>query len=331
MIKIVLSLLFALVLTGCSSYSFLKNDEFNKKIDGVKQDLSAQIEAKNAQIIQQQVELLTAKEDMSKEAAGHIYGALTANYMKISPDRIDSVERVRMEAAFAKLPTPDAKTLIQERQELVKELDEKNTTLAQLEQTYKEKINEAAKQKEVIAKQEEAIKTTEKEKIAIKDQASKSIEELRVKQDEANKQIISNQQEDIKAKEAKEKLIRILIYVFTGVGVAVGIIAYLLKSVELAGFSAISIGLAILVAFMQPWQIVSAVLVMFGLMWLGYHRKYNREKQTKLAVIGAVQERKVEDPEGYNNGLKKNLEDWFKNDPKGEKNVEQSLKELNLK
>lgn len=331
--KIALCLLFIVAVfgVGCQNYGFIKKDEFDKKIDAVKTELADKLEGKNQEIIKEQTALIRYKDGMAKDAAGFLYGALAANYLRVNPDRIDYIQRVRMEAAFAKLPSPDAQVLLDERKALTTELDEKNTTLAQLEKKYKDKEDEAKKQKEIIAAKEKDIQDKEAEKTKLVKDAADKTEALRKAQHEKDQEIIAKQTEDLKAKEAREKQIRILIYIFTGVGVAAGIAAYLLKSLELGGVAAIAIGLAVLVAVMEPWQLIASILAMFGLIWLGFYRKYRREKSTKENVIGAVQEAKQMASEEYKNILQPKLKEWFAQDKKGEKHVEETLKELNLK
>jgi hypothetical protein len=332
--KFVLSMLAAIIIffsVGCSTYGLINKDEFDKKIDTIKVELASQLEGKNQEIIADQKKLILYKDGMAKDAAGFLYGALSANYMKTNPDRIDYIQRVRMEAAFVKLPTPDAQTLIDEKKALSKELDEKNMSISQLEQKYKEKEDEAKKQKEIIAAQEESIKSKEAEKTKLQQEASAKEIELRKTQSEKQREVIAKQTEDLKAKEARERQIRILIYVFTGVGLLTAIGAYALKSLELAGVSAGCFSLAMLCAVLSPLQLAFSALAILLLTGFGLWRKYNKEKQTNIRVIGAVQEAKQENPEAYNSVLKDKLADWFKDHPKGEKHVEETLKELNLK
>lgn len=246
-------------------------------------------------------------------------------------DQFDLAEIKGQEVAIKALPEPTLE-------------DYRKTTETQRKLLSKQAEEIAKGKKEIEAQKQRAEESKLAQKKALEEKATiekqkKDAEvEFNKKKEELNNQIVKEKNEKIAETEARVKeeqdkkdLQKLIVKILMIFGVIAAVAAVVIKS-PTAGFaSAGAIALAISVSFLPMWALIVGLVLVFAMLALPIIIKYFEKHRALKNVVGATQDYKVQNPEAYKNGLKKNLEEWHEGDKKSVNTVEKTLKELNLK
>lgn len=333
-----------LFLTSCTTFDSIlqKKPKVDWEAEKAKleQKYKTQADAKVKEIEAAQ----KAKEEKEKanltEASGLAYGILQLSDLKPQDQRSrpDSLINFKSKELVTRLPDLTTAQIMKINDELKKELDEKNTTIAQLQQKYSEAMAQANKDKEAIEAIKKDIENRKGELAAIEGQkreAQFALEEARRKQAEleARESALREQQ----AKERQE-LVKLLIKIFVGVGVGCALGAYAFKSLWLAAGAAGAFGLSVFIAFLEPWMVITAGTVIVVSIAVGLILKLNKaqsnaQKEKELAdrLVGGLFEMQGSmTKEEYQQKFEPIIKDWIKDMPELEDDIQRKLKELNL-
>lgn len=329
------------LLTGCNTDSFtIKTDTsvYDKKIEQLGIQMDQKLEAKAKEIVTAQDTKQVKIDENLQNAAGLAYGIYYLNGKILLPNRTDSLIRFKAIELVTRLPALTPQQLIQENDDLKKDLDETLTTIAALDAKYNTSLEQAKKDKAAIDEAQITIDQKKKDLEAIKIAKQKALTELQTQRHLNDQQKINQANQNAANAEDRKALIALLIKIFVGASIASAVGAYAIRSIILVGVAAGFLGLSIFVAFVEPWIVITAGCVIGGLAILGIAVKFYETHKAKLAsddfgerVAGAVQEYKTKVGDShFASTLAPHLSAWT-NDAKGfEGQLEGKLKKLNL-
>jgi hypothetical protein len=304
--KILIVILGALFLTGCSHIAnragYQKVEVAQAQIERLKVESVRALAAKEAEIKQGLSQVIDNQGIQIQNAANSLWGAKLTRPLYTEETRVMLITFNRIDEAMAALgvgPTLEAMRVEQER--LVKELDEKQTSLAELQRAH----NDVVKEKEGLvaetALSKEQVILLEAEKIRIQKEYDDNIilaqGELSKLQDKLlDAEGIAKARHE--AIEKNKRLAMSVLGVLSIVGLFIGLYLPLLKK-QAFTFSAITGAGAILIIFMQPshFAVLFTIAIILGLYFL--FRKVGVISQSAANSFNAIQEFKEKEPEKY--------------------------------
>jgi len=340
----ILSLLFCLLLAGCNTldnYILVKpKRDWDKEKLAIQQEYAAKTDTAIKEIESKQQQKDTLQQDNLRKASGLAYGIMQLSEVRpqLERSRPDSLINFKSKELVSRLPDLPGEEILKINEELRRELDEKNTTLNELQKNYNKALQDSQKDKlalkeiadEIQARKLE-LQNIEKQKM----QAEALLADQRHKADQAEKSKLAQL---AKNEESKKELLKYLIKIFIGIGVLCAIGAYAMRSLLLAGAAAIAFALSVSIAFIETWMIVLGgclvlLTIVGGISYKLYqtYKKQKLEKDLADRLVGGIQEYKEKNG---NNKFKSELggfiNDWFKDKPELKTEVDKKLKELNL-
>lgn len=276
-----------------------------------------------------------------QKASGLAYGILQLSEIKPEQERTrpDTLINFKSKELVSRLPNLPVEEILKINEELKKELDEKNTSLIELQKKYNEALKQAELDKKAIAaiQQEIITKKGELDQIQKELQAARLAKE--VEQRKAAEIQADKERREKEAAEKREEVIKYLIKIFIGIGVLAAIGAYALRSIWLAAASAGAFGLSVFIAFVEPWVIIVSgitiiVCVLAGIFVKLYKTNKEKEVEKELSdrLVGSIEESKKRlGPEKFKTEMAPIIDDWIKDMPQLKGKIDDKLKELNLK
>lgn len=340
----VLLVVFCLMLTGCNMldrYIVIKpkHDWENEKL-AIQQEYASKADATIKDIQAKQKDKEELSQANLRKASGLAYGIMQLSEIKLQSERTrpDNLINFKSKELVTRLPDLPGEEILRINEELRKELDEKNTTLQQLQKSYNQALEQSQKDKQALQQINDEINAKKLELENIDKQKTKAellLAEQRHKADEAEKSKLAQQ---AKSEESRKELIKYLIKIFVGVGVLCAIGAYAMRSFILGGAAAIAFGLSVSIAFIETWMIILAgclilITIVAGIGYKLYqtHKNELNEKELANRLVGGIQNFKEKiGNEKFKADLAPHIEDWLKDKPELKSTIDKKLKELNL-
>lgn len=310
-----------------------KKIEIEKEFKAKTDNLLKEIEAKQKDKDQKDLANL-------QKASGLAYGIFQISEIKPieSRTRPDNLINFKSKELITRLPSLPVEEILKVNEELKRELDEKNTTLNDLQKKYEQILIQAEKDKQLISSIQSEIEKKKDELKSIdnaKTQAELSLESARRKSAEL---IAAEQAKKAEEDSKKAELIKYLIRIFVGIGVAASIAAYATRSLILGGGAAGAFSLSIFIAFLEPWMIITAgtillMVILFGIgfKWYQTYKDKINEKELSDRLVGGIEEFKSKiGQDKFNNELAPHIQEWMQDKPELKQKVKSKLKELNL-
>lgn len=336
---------FCLLFTGCANmldnYPVFKpkKDWENEKLK-IQQEYAAKTDATIKDIeLKQRDKDLNMQANLQK-ASGLAYGILQLSEIKPNQERTrpDNLINFKSKELVTRLPDLPGEEILKINDELRKELDEKNTTLQQLQKNYSQALEQSQKDKLALKQINEEIELKKQELQSIEKQktsAELQLADQRQKADAAEKAKLA---ELAKNEESKKELIKYLIKIFVGVGVLCAVGAYAMRSLMLAGAAALAFGLSVSIAFIETWMIILAgclilITIVAGIGYKLYqtHKNEINEKELSDRLVGSIQNFKEKiGSDEFKTKLGVHIEDWIKDKPELRSTIDKKLKDLNL-
>lgn len=338
----ILSIIIAGFLSGCNltDYVFMPKKDW----DAEKAKLEKMYGDKAAAAIKE-IELERKnKEDAESvnlhKAAGLSYGIYTLSELKPVEQRSrpDTLINLKSKELVTRLPGLTTEELMAVNDELKKELDEKNTTIADLQKKYNDAMAQAEKDKANIAAIQQQIDSKKAELAQIekdKSQAEQDLADARHKADEKDKLLLA---EKASNKAAEEALKAMLIKIFIGISIGCAVAAYALRSFILAAAAAAALGISLFIVYLEPWMVFTgggiiavAILGGIGYKWYQTHKAHLSEKSLADSLVGSIQDFKNKiGVDKFKQDFAPHIQEWIKSVPGAEDKIQAKLKELNL-
>jgi len=302
--KIILFSFFVL-LSGCNSISSKLGYVEKSK---AAQELSLVIEKKQHDIELANQKILAAKDSEMEQLEGNfqqnadeLYGAQIALEVETIKSRPVEIASTHVIAAAAFGPKPSVDGVLKQQELLKKELDIAKVTNEDLQKRLNATLDEAGAAHKLLDEKTKKVTQVIKDKQDIEKINDEKISAAQSKLNDANGKIISQQNEDLKSKEARNKERMWLIGIFTFVGIALGIAAIfapVLKKQFGIG-AAVSLGIAIGIVLIPQWVITTVACVLFTILiiWVAYDIVVANRAASN--TYRAIQDIKVNKPEVF--------------------------------
>lgn len=322
---ILLSIYLCLFLTGCGTRIGELVTGKNAKLAEIEQ-LKAEYSADTAKRVKEVAEakdlVIQGKDKQIERGAQAMYAADLTFHTIPKPIRTDILVNQYVNEGWTALgkAMPDAATMVQINERLQRELDEKQTSLEQLQKNHQIAVTENQKLVDATKAWEEKLKAAEKQQEVA---AKKYQDQIGVKQAEViglQEKIIALEKERADT-QASIQAIKMKLCMITG-ALALACLAGSIWSpvfkekfaVGAAAFGLLSLG----ILYIQPWHIgVAAGVALLGFaVWMT--RDHFKEKEAATDVYRAIESIKNKSKETYNTLIKPELKQWIvKYDTKG--------------
>lgn len=330
-------------LTGCN---YLDNYRvmFRKDWEQEKQKIESKHKSDTAALLQDinnQQKIKEQKEQTNlQKASGLAFGINQISEIKPADQRSrpETLINLKSRDLVTLLPALSPEDVLKVNEELRKELDEKLTSLKDLQKKYDDSIDENIKSKNEIAilatdisKKQDQIKTLEADKQSALLQLA---DKIKISDEEANRKLKA----ELEQKEQRDELIKYLIKIFVGIGVLASIGAYAVRSITLTTAALAAFTFSAVIAFLKPWMMITGgvivlVSIVAGIIIHLYTVNKNRleEKQIADNLVGSIEEFKSKiGNEKFKQDLAPYIKDWMKDIPKADDKIKGKLKDLNL-
>lgn len=317
-----------LFLTSCN---YVASRTGYQSVEKAKQELAQMeeagrkaVEAKEAEIKNKLEEVIKKQVAQIQQAANNLYGASLTRPLYEQETRVLLITFNRIDEAKSALGVgPTLEAMKQEQERLVKELDEKQTSLADLKKAHEKIVYANEKLVEETKTSKELITALENEKTKIEKDTKDAIiakgKDLSALQEKlTNAETINKEQ--LAYIEKNKRLAMSVLGVISIAGLFIGLYLPLFKK-QAFTFSAITGAGGVAVIFVTPlhFAIVFSIAILIGLYFL--FRKVRIVSQSAANVINGVQEFKENHAEKYES-LRPILEEYNKTYTKDGKKVE---------
>ncbi len=342
--KLTVLLILSVFLSGCQLFDKYvtfgpKKDWDTEKVKIQKEyDEKYQKEIKTLKDLQSQKD--KKEEDNLQKASGLAYGIYQLSELKPTDlrSRPDSLINLKSKELVNRLPNLPTEEILKINEELKKELDEKITSLNDLQKKYNEALAQAEKDKQIIIGIQNEIKVRQDELKNIEKAKVNAELELETARRKTAEIEASEQARKAEDEAKKAELIKYLIRIFVGLGVGASIAAYATRSLILGGAAAGAFTLSIFIAFLEPWMIIVsgsvlliAVLTGIGVKWHQTYMDKIGEKELSDRLVGSIEEFKSKMGEDkFKNELAPHIQEWIQDMPELKGKIKSKLKELNL-
>lgn len=306
---------------GCQSIQrrltalFTNQAQTEQQIADIKKEYEGKIEAKEKEVSQAKDRVIAGKDAQMKEAANAMFGANSVFQLIPTPVRTDLMINNFVNEGWKSLgnTAPDYPTLVKINERIKKELDEKVTTLADLQANHLKVMAENQILVDQTRTSEKALKEAE---TAQRELESKFSKELTTKQNELlaiKDKLIAVEKERADEREALQALktkISVILGIVALAALAATIYLPVFKT-ESGLFGAACAAAAVGIWWIQPWMCAAAVgVALVGLLlWMAL--KHNKETKAATGVYRAIQSIKDTSKEEYDKVIKPKLEQWI--------------------
>lgn len=342
---IVRLILFTLMffLAGCNldNYVVMSKKDWEAEKAAIEKKYGEQANQVIAEIEKKRLEKENAEAANLQKAAGLAYGIFQLSEIKPEPERTrpDTLINYKSKELVSRLPNLPVEEILKINDELKKELDEKTTSLNELQKKYNEALKQAEEDKKAIVLIQEQINNKKSELEQIQKDLQNARLEKEIEQRKAAELQASKERKEKEDAEKREEIIKYLIKIFVGIGVLAAIGAYALRSMWLAAASAGAFGLSVFIAFVEPWIVIVAgvlivVCVVAGIIVKLYRTNKEKEVEKELSdrLVGSIEESKKKiGPEKFKAEMAPIIDEWLKDMPQLKNTIDSKLKELNLK
>ena len=314
-------MVFMMALTSCNyipplSKDYVKKTELVQQIAKLNTEHQTQLDLKTTEIKNLYEIQIGSLENQLQAGANLLYGAHEAFKYYQAPNRLNLIIDNRVteaQSAMGRAPTYEA--IKAENLRLQNELDEKKTTIEQLNAAHVEKIKEVTKLSEETLLVKKQLETAKSEYLAIEQDYIKKNGELQKQLNDANDKIQKDQVAALAAETEKnnnnaaiERMKTKLMWA-CGAGALACLLGAIYSPVGKEGFAIIggSLGLAtVAIPYIQGWMILTAIIVIILGTAVVFAYKHNLLSKTNVNMVHAIQD----DIEQGSTTIKKNLSAW---------------------
>jgi hypothetical protein len=310
-----------ILLTGCNTIQDLVYKDYSKKSE-VQKEISA-LETKHRQDVDSKVKDIQSKLEKTiesqdkqlQESANKLYAADETFKYYVQPTRIDRIINNRVTEAWAAIGKyPSYQAIKDENTRILKELDEKITSLDQLMLEHQKVLEENKQLVQATDKAKKDAETAKTELANINTKYQTDSGQLQGKLNAVNDEIQHKQKEALDNKEAIERM-KTKLMIGCGIAAALCIVGAVYSPVgkgSLAICAAVFGGAAAAIPFIEGWMILVAVLVIAAIIAIVFLYKHNIAEKTTDNLINHIQDIKENPdiPEDVKKLLRDNLSQW---------------------
>lgn len=334
---------FVLFLAGCelTNYTVMSKKDWEAEKAAIEKKYGDKAKEVIAEIEKKRTEKETAEAANLQKASGLAYGILQLSEIKPETERTrpDTLINFKSKELVSRLPDLPVAEILKINEELKKELDEKNTSLLELQKKYNEALKQAELDKKAIAEIQTQIDSKRQELDKIQKDLQAARLEKEIEQRKAAEIQADKDRRDKESAQKREEIVKMLVRIFVGIGVLAAIGAYAMRSVWFAAASAGAFGLSIFIAFVEPWIVITAGCVIILSIVAGIfvklyrtNKEKNDEKELADRLVGSIEEAKGRlGVDRFKAEMGPIIDDWIKDMPQLKDKINQKLKDLNLK
>lgn len=286
-----------MILGGCSTIGNLpvklgyeKLSAVNVQIAQASAKYSADMTNLQRQIENQNERVLSLLNSNQQNAANQLYGANVAYASIVNPSRADLLINYKVNTAQKYLPAPSLDAILQQNEEVKKELNAALVSNAQLQQKYEVLARGASVAQSSLEAAKNDVNNLQREKSQIIKDDTDAINALQNKSSEISGQLLNQSQKIIENLRNNQALKGKLVFIFMGAGIILGALGFYIKSINLGVVGIASIFTGLLIMYIKPWQVIAAALVLVGCAIAELIRKHDLEKKTATNLVGATNE-----------------------------------------
>jgi hypothetical protein len=342
--RFIVLIVLCFLLSGCQLFNKYVTFGPKKDWDAEKINIQKEYDTKYQKEIRDILDKQKEKEQKEmanlQKASGLAFGIYQLSELKTVDlrSRPDSLINFKSKELVSRLPSLPNEEILKINNELKKELDEKITSLNDLQKKYNEALAQAEKDKQIIIGIQNEIKLKQNELKNIEKAKVNAELELETARRKTAEIEASEQARKAEDEAKKAELIKYLIRIFVGLGVGASIAAYATRSLILGGAAAGAFTLSIFIAFLEPWMIILAgsvlliaVLTGIGVKWRRTYMDKIEEKELSDRLVGSIEEFKSKNGEDkFKNELAPHIQEWIQDMPELKGKIKSKLKELNL-
>jgi archaellum component FlaF (FlaF/FlaG flagellin family) len=272
---------------------YVEKSEVVKQIETLNTQHTADLTAKDAQILAQSSKIIASYDVILQEIADKLYGANQGYQLYVKPGRLDMIINNRVTEAQAAIGRPPTYKAMQvENARLKTEMDETKTTLEQLQNTHQTVVAQNTKLVSDNEATKKAMETLKQEKLDMQTKYIADAKILQDKLDKTNNDLEAAQNKELDNKKAEQALKEKLM-LWCGVGAVLALVGAIYSPVFKEGLAIIAAaltGAAIAIPFIQGWMVLAGatVIVIGVLVYVLY--KHNVLSKANKNMVNAIQD-----------------------------------------
>ena len=291
------------LLAGCTTNDFLFTTKSakEKEIAALRIDFDQKIKAKELEVSLAKDKVISSQESQLDAASNSFYAADLAFDTILSPNRIDLIINNYVNEGWAatgnRVPSYKVMSAINDR--LKKELNEKETSLADLKKTHEAALGENTKLADASKAAKEKIEQLEKEKKDIKDDFTTKLDNKQIELNEANDEIIAHKDAEV-ARAKSMQAAKAKISMVTGAASLVCLAAAIYSPIGKQGFATMAgiLGLiSVGIWYLEAWMVLVAALLIAAIVVIWFLRNHQMETKVGDSLVLAMQDIKNESKE----------------------------------
>lgn len=299
----VLLLSLTIFFSGCVTDDFLLTTKSTKEkeIAALRLEFDSKIKAKEQEVSAAKDKVIQSQEVQLDAASNSFYAADLAFDTILSPNRTDLIinNYVNEGWAAAGNRVPSYKVMAAINDRLKKELNEKETSLADLKKNHEAALGENVKLADASKIAKDKIDALEKEKIDIENYYEGQLDKKQTELDEANNKIIANQQSEV-ARAKSVEAAKTKISLVAGIAALVCLAGAVYSPIGKQGLALIA-GVCGLVSigiwYVQPWMVLVSALAIASGVVIWFLRNHQMETKVGDSLVLAMQDIKNESKE----------------------------------
>jgi hypothetical protein len=343
-----LLLSFVLLFSGCATDNFLfvSKSAKEKEIAALRVDFDNKIKAKEVEVSEAKDKVIQNQDSQLDAASNSFYAADLAFDTIISPNRTDLIINNYIlegwSATGNRVPSYKVMAAINDR--LKKELNERETSLADLKKTHEAALGENTKLADASKAAKEKIELLEKEKQDIKIEFASKLDQKQTELNEANGKIINEQKKQVaqaKSIEAAKTKIS-LVAGIVALACLAGAIYSPIGKQGLALIAGVCGLVSVGIFYLEAWMVLVAALLVAAGVVIWFLRTHQMETKVGDSLVLAMEDVKNESKELWDKispKIKERLKKYTKKDgkivavedPKTEAFIDKKLSEWDAK
>ena len=287
---------------GCSliqnalTKDYVKKTDVVAQIDALNKKHDSDLKAVEDKISGQKDTVISRLDGQLQTTANTLYGASEPFILYTAPTRLDYIIHNHVTEAQAVVgKSPTAEAIATQNEDLKKQLDEKQTTLAQLQQEHQQTLianTQLASQADQAKKDLEIAKAAE---LVVQngyiDQNAKLQKDLKTVNDNIQADLVKKAADAASIEKMKMKMI-----IICGAASLLALLGAIYSPIFKEGLIIIAVvlgGIALAIPFIQSWMIVTAGLVILAGMIVWFLYKHNIATKAAENAINTIEEAKT--------------------------------------
>lgn len=334
--------------SGCESNNFLfvSKSAKEKEIAALRIDYDNKIKAKEVEVSEAKDKVIQNQDSQLDAASNSFYAADLAFDTILLPNRVDLIinNYVNEGRAATGNRVPSYKVMAAINDRLKKELNEKETSLADLKKTHEVALGENTKLADASRAAKEKIELLEKEKKDIKSEFASKLNQKQTELNEANGKIINEQKKQVaqaKSIEAAKTKIS-LVAGIVALACLAGAIYSPIGKQGLALIAGVCGLVSVGIFFLEAWMVLVAALLVAAGVVIWFLRNHQMETKVGDSLVLAMEDVKNESKELWDKispKIKERLKKYRTKDgkivaiedPKAESFIDKKLSEWDAK